>query len=188
MPIDNQHPGETIKDDSGSELDAFEEFCSSSANTLVETLNEEIRASPAYTEGATVKSQPQPPLTFLRVRVAGSWSTSTGTDGQPLGTLHPATRHVIAEGLAEMTEDANSEIASQLPNATPQETALLVKKTLSRMVDIMGFEGNVSVTPTTGSREDNTRLTTLQRESACLSRVVGSWGKGKHTIVLVTQP
>ncbi|ODN79067.1 hypothetical protein L198_07949 [Cryptococcus wingfieldii CBS 7118] len=180
MTFDDKDHKNNVEEGGDTYSDDYEEFYSSSAQLLVDTLNQEIRSSPAYTETNTADSQAQSPssLTFLYVKVIGKWSTSTGADGRRPGTLHPAHRHTVAEALSEMTEDTNSAVASLLPNSTPEETATLVQRTLSRMVEMMGFDGDVYVTPTPGGTQENSRLTTMQRESANNLGTVGSWVKG----------
>ncbi|TYJ51561.1 hypothetical protein B9479_007857 [Cryptococcus floricola] len=145
MTIDDKDHKNNDEEGGDTYADDYEEFYSSSAQLLVETLDQEIRSSPAYTETNTADSQAQAPssLTFLRVKIVGKWSTSTGADGRRPGTLHPAHRHTVAQALSEMTEDTNFAIASQLPKSTPEETAILVQRTLSRMVKMMGFDGDV---------------------------------------------
>ncbi|ODN76302.1 hypothetical protein L202_06229 [Cryptococcus amylolentus CBS 6039] len=189
MTLDDKDHKNNDEEGGDTYSDVYEEFYSSSAQLLVETLNQEIRSSPAYTETNTSDSQAHAPssLTFLRVEVVGRWSTSTGADGQRPGTLHPAHRHTVAEALSEMTEDLNSSIASQLPKSTPEETAILVQRTLFRMVEMMGFDGDVHVTPTPGGTQENRRLTIMERESANNLGTVGSWGKGSNTLVHVIE-
>ncbi|ODN79073.1 hypothetical protein L198_07957 [Cryptococcus wingfieldii CBS 7118] len=173
MKIDDKDHKNNDEEGGDTYSDDYEDFYSSSAQLLVETLNQEIRSLPAYTETNSAASQAQAPssLTFLRVKVVGKWSTSTGADGRRPGTLHPAHRHTVAEALSEMTEDINSAIASQFPKSTPEQTAILAQRTLSRMVEMIGFDGDVHVTATPGGTQENSRLTTMERDD--VARLAG---------------